>query len=79
MSAYKIQHKDSGLFISTSATSRFGILYMYLNDYKLKVYGGRFNPFTKNGRVWSTKKGAEKTLDIINEYIPNECIIKELK
>ena len=62
MSAFKIRHKKTGKFLSTTAGSRYFIsFYMNLPDAPLIE-----TALTKNGKVYSTRRGAQKKLDSIN-------------
>lgn len=55
MGAFKIKHKETGKFLSTTAASRYICLYI----------SGKYPNFSlekalvTNGRVFSTRKGAE--------------------
>lgn len=68
MSAYKIKHKKTGKFLSTTASSRY--LPLYFSD-EIKMYPLE-KALVKNGRVYSTKKGAEKTLKYLNSFKVSE-------
>jgi hypothetical protein len=71
--AYKIKHKKTNKYLSTTASSRYSILYFCENP----VY-----PLSKalvdNGRVYSTKRGAEKALSRLRSF-KDEFEIIELK
>lgn len=77
MSAFKLQHKKTGKFLSTSASTRYLYLYMcgnYEPQYSLE------KAVVENGRVYSTRKGAQNVLDRLEKYPKSrgEFEIKEI-
>lgn len=63
MSAFKIKHKKTGKFLSTTASSRYLVLY-FEGAYKYSVE----DALTTKGRVYSTERGAQNTLDKLEKY-----------
>lgn len=72
MSAFKIQHIPTGKYISTTFV-KYWTLYLGNNPY-YKIE----NALVKNGKVYSTKSGAERILKIANK-IDNNFKIEELQ
>ena len=72
MSAFKIKHIPTGKYLSTSFVNDWSLYFGQTPYYKIE------HALVNNGKVYSTKLGAERLMKIANK-IDNNFKIEELQ